>query len=550
MKRYPILLCLLLLSLTAFAQVSIMEEDSRYGIYNSHTKRWEVEPVHLEIRDIGIYDGRQYFAVCRAKNRMWGVLRSDDFKHWYRNPIYDDVACSTNSDMFSTIPILCVRERSGWGIVELGSGEFWYIRKSQYKSIRLDAAERKVYCLSWDTSVPEEVLYDYQLKKAYDYVLAQTRTHQETTSEAPGAESLASSPGTGNRMIVKPTCEILSPTTGSTFTTNTIHLRYSTNLAPDNCTVLFLVNGAEVEPLSTGTEKGAKVERGTEVELPMPANIKLGSEVFVSIRVHDANGIWADPQSIKIMYTGEIRKPTLHIFAVGISEYPAPDLQDLKYAAKDAQDFVKAVTQSDLQMYSNINPILILNQEATADNIRTRLTRLSKTVKQDDVVMLFFSGHGMNENEDRFFLTYNVSSLDNYVNGVEFSFIRKRMKDMVSKNSHVIVFLDACHSGAMAGTKGTAKGITLATPGVIGYYSSTADQKSAEIDNLENGVFTQAILNALNEKIAQGQSEITAQQLWDYIVRYVGEQTNNNQSPIYENEIGEYVLLHFNKTNP
>ncbi len=549
MKRYCFFLCLLLLSLTALAQVSIKEEDSRFGIYNSHTKRWEVEPVHLEIRDIGIYDGRQYFAVCRTKDRMWGVIRSDDFKYWYRNPIYTDVECSTNSELFSSIPILCVQERSGWGIVELGTGEFWYIRKSQYKSIRLDAVERKVYCQSWDASVPDEVLYDYHLKKAYDYILSQTRKHPVTLAETNSSDAQVSASRSGNR-YAKPTCEILSPATGSTFTTSTVRLRYTTNLAPENYTIHFLVNGAEVEPIPSGTDKGARVVQGKEVELPMPANLKLGSDVIITIRVHDDNGIWADPKSITMMYTGEVRKPTLHIFAVGISEYPAADLQDLKYAAKDAQDFVKAVTHSNLQMYSNINPVIILNQDATADNIRTRLTRLSRNVKQDDVVMLFFSGHGINENEDRFFLTYNVSSVENYVNGVEFSFIRKRMKDMVSKNSHVIVFLDACHSGAMAGTKGTAKGITLATPGVIGYYSSTADQKSAEIDNLENGVFTKAILNALDEKIAKGESEITAQQLWDYIVRYVGEQTNNNQSPIYENEIGEYILLHFNPNNP
>lgn len=546
MQRFQLLLLSLLLSLSAASQVVIKSEESRFGIFNPHTKRWEVEPVYLEIREIGIYDGREYFAANRAKDRKWGVIRSDNYKLWYLPPNFEDIECSTNSDIFSTIPILCVREKSGWGIIELGTGEFWYIRKGQYKSIRLDASEMKVYCQTWDASAPEEVLYDYDLKKSYDYVQMEIRKRTGMpTAEQGVAQNLSSK----NTMVVtKPTCRILSPLHGSTYTTNSIRLRYTTNLSPGGYTVKFLVNGREVEPITTGTEKGAQIAQGIEVELPMPQD--LGSEVMVGIRVQDANGIYADPQSIKMMFVGEKSKPTLHILAVGISEYPAPDLQDLNYAAKDAQDFLKAVTQSDLQMYSSINPIIILNQEATTNNIIKQLSKLSSNVKQDDVVMLFFSGHGMNENEERYLVTYDVSSAEDYYTGVNFSFIRKRMKDMVSKHCHVIIFMDACHSGAMAGTKGTEKGISLATPGVIGYYSSTAYEKSAETENLQNGVFTSAILSALEGDIANADGEITAQQLSNYIQNYVRKHTNGRQSPICENELGEYVLLHVKKNNP
>jgi uncharacterized caspase-like protein len=102
----------------------------------------------------------------------------------------------------------------------------------------------------------------------------------------------------------------------------------------------------------------------------------------------------------------------------------------------------------------------------------------------------------------------------------------------------------------MFGTKGNTKGITLATPGVIGFYSSTSDEKSAEIEDLGNGVFTRAILNAIDGRIANEEGEITAQQLWDFILTYVREKTNGRQTPIYENNIGEYVLLHVKKDNP
>ena len=544
MKRFYLLFISLLFSLVAVSQVVIKAEDDRYGIFNSHTKKWEVEPVYLDIRDIGIFDGRQYFAVCSDKGHKWGVIRSDNYKRWYLPPQLEDVACSTSTNMFSVIPILCMREKAGWGIIELGTGEFWYIRKGQYKSVRLDSLDLKVYCQHWDASKPDVILNDYDLKKAYDYVLREIDKRTDMASAKPEYSQTPHSEKT--QVVTKPTCQILSPLTGGTYGTNTIRLRYNTNLSKGNYTVMFFVNGREVEPIVTGVEKGAKVEQGEEVELPMPQTL---GEVVVGIRIQDVNGIWADPQSIKMMYVGQKPKPTLHIFAVGVSEYPATDLQDLNYADKDAQDFVRAITHSDLRMYNNIDATIILNKEATTSNIRTKLSDLSRNVKPDDVVMLFFSGHGINENEERYFVTYDASA-QHYYNGVEFDFIRKRMKDMVNKHSHVIVFMDACHSGAMFGTKGNTKGITLATPGVIGFYSSTSDEKSAEIEDLGNGVFTRAILNAIDGRIANEEGEITAQQLWDFILTYVREKTNGRQTPIYENNIGEYVLLHVKKDNP
>lgn len=545
MKRIHLLLFSLFLSLTAIAQVTIVEEESRYGIYNSHKKRWEVDPAYLEIREIGIYDGRQYFAARSAKDRKWGIIRSDNYKRWHLPPNFEDVKCSTNFDLFSAIPILCIREKSGWGIIELGSGKFWYIRESLYKAIQPDPTERKIYCQPWDTNKQDEVLTDHDLKKAYDYVLSKVSQQQGTPAKDPKSSSKTHS-RRGENPIVKPTCKILSPTPGSTYSTNTIRLRYTTNLRPNNYIVSFYINGPKVEPISIGTEKGVKLEQGTEVELPMPQNI--GEEAWIVVRIEDLNGTHADPQTINVKYVGEKKKPALRIFAVGISEYPAADLQNLNYAAKDAQDFVQAVSQSNLQMYSSTHSVVILNHDATTSKIKDSLTEFCNDVNQDDVVMLFFSGHGYNENDDQYFVTYDVSAAEKSYNGLAFSFIRKRMLDMVNKHCHVIVFMDACHSGAMAGTKDAeTKGIIWAMPGVIGYYSSTSAEKSAELENLENGVFTHALLEAINGKIANENGEITAQTLGNYLQAYVRKQTKGRQTPIVENKLGEYVLLHTNK---
>lgn len=351
--------------------------------------------------------------------------------------------------------------------------------------------------------------------------------------------------------VVKPTAEILSPKTGSVYMTSTIRLRYKATAAPGlKYTPKFSVNGKEAQPIQTNQKqadksKGAIIEQGIEVELPMSHD--QNGETVISLQVVDENKNWSEPQHIYLKYIEEKPKPTLHIFAVGISDYPAADLHNLNYAAKDAQDFVQTIKSSDLSMYKEVKSTLIQNKDAKAPYLRSQLTELSKRALQDDVVMLYFSGHGVNHNNERYFLTYDASE-EEYYNSLEFDFIKKRMLDMVAKHCRVIVFMDACHSGAMFGiNKGNTKEITFATPGVIGFYSSTANEQSAELDKLQNGVFTHVLLDGLKGKAVNKEGQITITQLGVYIQKNVSQQTKGNQTPIIENAVGDAVLFHIKK---
>lgn len=351
--------------------------------------------------------------------------------------------------------------------------------------------------------------------------------------------------------VAKPICEILSPANGSTYSTPTIQLRYHAKVAPNTSySVSFTVAGKDVEPISSETQsgtnsKGAQLVEGTMAELPMPQEI--GKSTVVGVQVIDAYGQYAEPKKIEIKYVGEKPKPTLHIFAVGISDYPAKDLSNLNYAAKDARDFVQTITTSDVSMYREVKSTLLLDKDATTANLRRELTQLASRVAQGDVVMLFFSGHGVKQDDERYFMTSNASA-EEYYNGLEFGFIRRRMSDMYeSKLCRVLVFMDACHSGAMLGAKGYTKDITLASPGIIGFYSSTASEQSAETDKLQNGVFTRVLLDGLKGGAVDKDGQVTIYQLDSYIKTQVSERTKGKQSPIVENKEGDAVLFHINK---
>ena len=292
-----------------------------------------------------------------------------------------------------------------------------------------------------------------------------------------------------------------------------------------------------------GMSKGATVVRGTEVELPMPQEI--GKETAVSVQLVDGYGTWAEMKTISLIYTGEKPKPTLHIFAVGVSEYPAADLQSLSYAAKDANDFVQTITSSDVSMYREVRSTVIVNNEATTRNIQRQLYQLTSRAAQGDVIMLFFSGHGINQKGEGFFMTYDAST-EEFYNGLEFAFIRKRMAELSEdKHCKVLIFMDACHSGTMAGIKGTTKDITFAVPGVVGFYSSTASEQSAEMDKMQNGVFTRVLIDGLKGGAKDKNGQVTILTLEAYIKEEVPAKTNRKQTPTVENsKTGDAVLFH------
>lgn len=343
----------------------------------------------------------------------------------------------------------------------------------------------------------------------------------------------------------KPTCKIIYPKNGSTYLTKTIRLQYTANAAPGvKYTLMFYVNGKKIQTLESESLKGARIESGYEIELPVSQDLE--HETIISLQMVDSKGTRAEPHDIVLHYVGDKPKPTLHVLAVGVSEYPASDLQNLNYAAKDAQDFIQTIKNSDLSRYQEMQSTLIQNKNATTANIRRQLSQLAQRVMQDDVIMLFFSGHGINHNNERFFLTYDAS-VEDYYNGLSFNFIRERMSNMVDKHCRVIVFMDACHSGAMFETKGTIKDITFATPGIIGFYSSTASEQSVEMDKLQNGVFTRVLLDGLKGGAVNKNQQITINQLDTYIKQNVYKKTDGYQTPIVENATGDAVLFNVKK---
>ena len=173
---------------------------------------------------------------------------------------------------------------------------------------------------------------------------------------------------------------------------------------------------------------------------------------------------------------------------------------------------------------------ILLN--ASLEDIMAAMGDLFVNKNKDDLVLLYFSGHGALDRAGQLYLAVNQTQFKKLSStAVWASFIKNEMNN--SRSRRQVLILDCCHSGAFgrdsSGTKSAVgtEVINEATFDVKGYgreilVSSSATQLSWEgnkvIDKTDKSLFTHYLVEGLNSGKAavKGNQEITVGQLYDY----------------------------------
>ena len=253
--------------------------------------------------------------------------------------------------------------------------------------------------------------------------------------------------------------------------------------------------------LSKGMEEGAWFRYNFTFEVSLD---DLTTEIYTEV-----DGV----RSAQITIEKSLEKPNLFVLAI------APEYQDLKYTQKDAQDFVNAISKQDQINFFDqiIVKTLLTKEETTKSNIEKTLLYLSidglngtPMNKDNDILIVFYSGHGINvrENGDNRFKLVPGDYDDRTEKARAFTSIDYRndvlghIRDIDAKK---LVFIDACLSGSAKSGNTTAaevsdalNRISQAENGLVTLSSCSSNELSYEDKEWENGAFTEAILEALN----------------------------------------------------
>lgn len=198
--------------------------------------------------------------------------------------------------------------------------------------------------------------------------------------------------------------------------------------------------------------------------------------------------------------------------AIGIGKFRDSAIPTLKYAAKDARDFARVLT--DRGYFPAENVTVLTDEGATRTAILDALQKLILRAHEDDLVVLFVSSHGSPNKDDQglggigYIVTYDASLEKIWENA--FDYQQFAAKTSLIKARRKVTFLDTCFSGqaSQSGAKllsiegvgvddRTAK-MFLSGEGTFVITSSKSDERSWESDSIQNGYFTHYLLDALS----------------------------------------------------
>ncbi|MBK9337463.1 MAG: caspase family protein [Lewinellaceae bacterium] len=144
---------------------------------------------------------------------------------------------------------------------------------------------------------------------------------------------------------------------------------------------------------------------------------------------------------------------------VGISNYQDPGIPDLKYAHRDAEAFANWLCSPAGGSLDNDHLLVLTNQNATAGRVAEALDALIEQTKEGELVIIYFSGHGDVErktfSQPGFLLCWD-SPARVYMGGGTYSlaFLQEIVTTLSTQNkAKVVVVIDACHAGKLAGSQ-------------------------------------------------------------------------------------------------
>lgn len=248
---------------------------------------------------------------------------------------------------------------------------------------------------------------------------------------------------------------------------------------------------------------------------------------------------------------------------IGVSEYRDSRIPSLRYASTDAKSLYNWLVSQNGGRYAPSRVKLLTNESATSRNIKHALFSWLKQAIAEDMVIIYFAGHGSppspDEPENLFLLSYDTDFDTISSTGFPMWDVETALKRFV-KAERVVVIADACHAGGVGSafmqgrraitikptTATVLQGLTNVGKGVAVITASDDKQLSQEGKQWGggHGVFTYHLLKGLKgEADYNDDNLVTLGELIPYLSQSVRRATQNAQSPTVAGRFDPAITL-------
>jgi branched-chain amino acid transport system substrate-binding protein len=228
---------------------------------------------------------------------------------------------------------------------------------------------------------------------------------------------------------------------------------------------------------------------------------------------------------------------------IGVSEYP-PGLNSLPGVKSDMQAVERVLNNSEICDFDQVALLFNPNPQ----NMRVEIEILFSNKQKDDIVLLYFSGHGITDENGRLYFSTTETRRNSTgelikATTVEASFIQHHMAD--SRSRRQILILDCCFSGAFA------EGLLARDGGIVDIRNQLGGEgrailtSSTSIQYSFEGVYTRYIVEGLETGAADRDrdGDITIDELHDYARTRVQESGQPMSPQIFAIREGFRIVL-------
>lgn len=176
---------------------------------------------------------------------------------------------------------------------------------------------------------------------------------------------------------------------------------------------------------------------------------------------------------------------------------------------------------------------LVAPIETTRDSILENFKTLSDSLSplNNDLVMLYLSGHGVKDENGKFNFVVSDTRYDTIThtisNSIPADTLNAYVNKMTEKGASVMIFVDACYSGSLIVNIRNLSGSCV-------YFMSTENDLIASEDNSMGSPFARALVNCISgdeqQYFKDSNNKVTPQNLQDYLFKKVREE-NLRQRP-------------------
>jgi hypothetical protein len=215
---------------------------------------------------------------------------------------------------------------------------------------------------------------------------------------------------------------------------------------------------------------------------------------------------------------------------IGVGRYS--HMPTLKYTDDDAYHFYSFLKSPEGGAVKDDQVRVLIDEDATRENILRSMRQLFLKADENDVVMLYFSGHGLEG-------SFIPVDFDGYNNKVRHDEVKAIFEE--SKAKHKVCLADACFSGSLLAVKAVEIDAVLnkyykefenTQGGLALLMSSKSQEYSLEDQGLRSGIFSHYMIKGLKGEADGDKNKIvTIKELYEYTYKNVKTYTAGAQSP-------------------